>query len=142
PVELTQRFCTASLPPEGVIFILSTAARFPQPYNSIYSASKVGLRFLAESLQVEFAGCPRICLAYPPMTDTSMIDPLRTNLPFVHKMNPAQVAERIIAAYESGRNEIAWFDWETIPSLLYRLAPSLFRSVLKTQRQTLSRMFE
>ena len=142
PVELTRRFCTASHPPEGVIFILSTAARFPQPYNSLYSSSKAGLRFLAESLQVEFAGHTRVCLAYPPVTATPLTDPFRAGRPLVRRADPAQVAERIVAAYESGQNEIAWFNWEIIPILLYRLTPRLFRSVLKSQRKNLRRIFE
>lgn len=142
PAELTYRFCTASPPTQGVIFVLSAAARFPQPYNSLYSASKVGLRFLAESLHVEFAGRTRICLAYPPVTVTPMTDRIRMDRQLVRKADAVKVAERIIAAYESGRDEITWFDWEIIPSFLYRLTPGLFRHLLKSQRQTVRRIFE
>ena len=142
PAELTRRFCTASSPTLGVIFVLSAAARFPQPYNSLYSASKVGLRFLAESLHVEFAGRTRICLAYPPLTATPMTDRIRMGRQLVRKADAVQVAERIIAAFESGRDEITWIDWEIIPSFLYRLTPGLFRYLLKSQRQTVRRIFE
>ena len=141
PAELTRRFCALDTPPQGVIFILSTAARFPQPYNSLYSASKAGLRFLAESLQVELDGKTRICLAYPPLTATPMTDRFGSSSWPVYKADGLKVAERIIARYEAGHNQITWFDWEALPSLLYRLVPGLFRWVLKSQRHALRKMF-
>ncbi len=134
PAELTRRLCAASPAPEGVMFILSTAARFPQPYNSLYSASKAGLRFLAESLQVELAGRTRICLAYPPLTDTPMTARFALPLP---KAAPLPVAERIIRAYERGQNEITWLDWEIMPVLVYRLLPRFFRHLLQSKREML-----
>jgi len=142
PAELTRRLCACPTPPKGVIFILSTAARFPQPYNSLYSASKAGLRFLAESLQVEFAGKIRICLAYPPLTATSMTDRFSAKHWPIYKADAIKVAERIIAGYEAGRDQITWLDWEVITGLLYRLAPRLFRLILKSQRLALREMFE
>jgi hypothetical protein len=141
PAELTRRFCASATPPEGVIFVLSTAARFPQPYNSVYSASKAGLRSLAESLQVEFAGEIRIFRAYPPLTATDMTDRFADGHGSISRADPVRVAERIVAAYESGRDEISWLDWEVIPSLFYRLAPRLFRQLLKSQRRYLQEMF-
>lgn len=141
PAELTRRFCASSTPPEGVIFVLSTAARFPQPYNSVYSATKTGLRSLAESLQVEFAGEIRIFRAYPPLTATDMTDRFADGHGSIPRADPARVAERIVSAYEAGRDEISWLDWEAIPSLFYRLAPRLFRQLLKSQRRYLQEMF-
>lgn len=137
PAELCQRFCQFVLPPQGVIFILSTAARFPQPYNSLYTASKTALRSLAECLQVEFHGQIRVCLAYPPLTDTPMTAGFPSPGGPFRKADALQVGERIIAGYEAGRDEIAWFDWEIIPGLLYRLAPRLFRKLLQSQRKRL-----
>lgn len=134
PAELTSRLCAAAPAPAGVIFILSTAARFPQPYNSLYSASKAGLRFLAESLQVELAGRTRVCLVYPPLTATPMTT--RFALPFP-KADPLRVGEGIIRAYENGQNEITWLDWEVFPVMFYRLFPRLFRHLLKSQRAAL-----
>lgn len=139
PAELTRRLCAASDPPQGVLFILSAASRFPQPYNSLYSASKAGLRFLAESLQAELAGKTRVCLAYPPLTDTPMTARFRSPLP---KADPLRVAERIIRACEAGRAEIAWRDWEMVPSLLYRFFPALFRHLLKNRRDIFAKAFE
>jgi short-subunit dehydrogenase len=137
PVELTHSLCTVSPAPEGVIFILSTAARFPQPFNSVYSASKAGLRFLAESLQVELAGRTRVCLAYPPLTKTPMTS--RFKAP-IRKADPLLVAEKIIHGYERGQDEMTWFNWEIFPVMLYRLFPRLFRHLLKTRRQSLDRL--
>jgi len=139
PAELTRRLCAASPAPEGVMFILSTAARFPQPYNSLYSASKAGLRFLAESLQVELAEKTRVCLVYPPLTETPMTTRFTSPFP---RANPLRVAEKIIRAYERGQNEITWLDWEIMPVLFYRLFPRLFRRLLKSQREMLGTMFK
>ena len=141
PAELTLRLCAAPSPPQGVIFVLSTAARFPQPYNSLYCASKSGLRALAETLQVEFTGKTRICLAYPPLTATPMTENLNAGRWPVSKADPLVVAERIVAAYESGQDEVAWFNWEMLPSLLYRYAPRLLRWILKGQRGALQAVF-
>jgi short-subunit dehydrogenase len=141
PAELTRSFCVSPTPTQGVIFILSTAARFPQPYNSLYSASKAGLRFLAESLQVELAGKVRICLAYPPLTDTSMTGRFAAPPRFLRKASATSVAETIIKGFEAGRTEISWFDWELVPSLFYRIAPHTFRSILKKQRAALQAFF-
>lgn len=60
----------------------------------------------------------------------------------VHKADALQVAERIVTAYEAGQDEISWFDWEALPSLLYRLAPRFFRRALNSQRATLREMFK
>jgi len=138
PTELTRRLCASSPAPEGAIFILSTAAGFPQPFNSLYSASKAGLRFLAESLQVELAGKTRVCLAYPPLTETPMT--ARFTMP-IPKADPLLVAEKIIHSYERGQDEITWFDWEIFPTMLYRLFPQLFRFMLKTWRRSLAKTF-
>ena len=137
PAEITRCLCAAAIPPAGVIFVLSTAARFPQLYNSLYSASKAGLRFLAEALQVEFAGRTRICLAYPPLLVTAMTQAFDSAAWPLGKADPLRVAERIIAAYFAGKNEIRRFDWERLPDLLYRLAPGVFRWVLMQNRQAL-----
>jgi short-subunit dehydrogenase len=139
PAELTHRLCASSPAPDGVIFILSTAARFPQPFNSLYSASKAGLRFLAESLQVELAGKTRICLAYPPLTETPITARFTTPIP---KADPLLVAEKIVHSYERGQDEITWLDWEVIPVMFYRLLPRLFRHMLKVQRRSLAKTFE
>lgn len=139
PAEMTRRLCASSHPPQAVLFILSAASRFPQPYNSLYSASKAGLRFLAESLQVELAGKTRVCLAYPPLTDTPMTARFRSPLP---KADPLRVAERIIRACEAGRTEIAWLDWEMVPSLFYRFFPAWFRRLLTTRRDFLAKAFQ
>jgi 3-dehydrosphinganine reductase len=138
PIELTRRLCAAAPTPEGVMFVLSTAARFPQPFNSLYSASKAGLRFLAESLQVELDGKTRVCLAYPPLTETPMTARFNSSL---HKADPVRVAETIIRGYERGQDEITWLDWEILPVMFYRLLPRLFRYLLKTQRELLGRTF-
>jgi short-subunit dehydrogenase len=141
PAVLTQRFCSTTTPPEGVIFVLSTAAQFPQPYNSLYSASKSGLRVLAESLQIEFGGKPRVCLAYPPVTATPMTARFESGrFPF-HKADPLKVAEWIVVSYEAGQDEISWFDWEVIPKLFYRTAPRLMRSFMKSRRSALQQLF-
>jgi short-subunit dehydrogenase len=142
PADLTSRFCAAPVPPQGLIFVLSTAARFPQPYNSLYSASKSGLRALAEALQVEFAGRARVCLAYPPLTESALTRGFESGAWPVRKADALTVAERIISAYEAGRDEISWFDWEVLPSLFYRLAPGPFRWLLKAYRQKLQDMFK
>ena len=139
PADLTHRLCAVNPAPEGLIFILSTAARFPQPYNSLYSASKAGLRFLAESLQVELAGQTRVCLVYPPLTATSMTASFASPFP---KADPLRVAEKIIQAYERGQDEITWRDWEILPALLYRLFPRLFRRLLKSRRELLKNAFK
>lgn len=141
PAELTRRFCALSPPPQGVFFVLSTSARFPQPYNSLYSASKTGLRALAEALQVELAGKTRVCLVYPPLTATSMTERLQRARWPIRMADPLLVAERVVAEYEKGKNEIGWFDWEVIPSTLYRIAPRLFRWMLKSQRKLLRGMY-
>ena len=138
PAELTRRLCAASPAPEGVIFILSTAARFPQPFNSMYSASKAGLRFLAESLQVELAGKTRVCLAYPPLTETPMTTSFKAP---VRKADPLPVAEKIINAYERRHDEVTWLDLEIFPVMFYRLFPRLFRQLLKSRRQSLAKLF-
>ena len=141
PAVLTRRFCAATPPPQGVLFILSTAARFPQPFNSLYSATKSGLRALAESLQVELAGKTRVGLVYPPVTATPMTERFDPGRWPIRKADPLAVGERIAAAYEAGRDDIGWFDWESLPSLLYRAAPALFRQLLKSQRRTLQAWF-
>jgi short-subunit dehydrogenase len=126
--------------PRGILFVISTAARFPQPYTSLYSASKSGLRMLGECLQVELAGRTRVCLVYPPLTATPMTEQARMGGRILRIANAATVAERIITRYEAGQDEITWRDWEVIPSLLYRLAPAFMRWLLKKRRAQLKNL--
>lgn len=138
PLEITHHLSANLTPKPDLLFILSSAARFPQPYNSLYSASKTGLRCLAEALQVEMTGQTRICLAYPPLTETPMTARFTSPLP---KADPLRVAEKIIRAYEAGMDEVTWLDWEIFPALFHRLFPRLFRQLLKNQRTRLKKAF-
>jgi|GEM_PF-7032790 len=143
PALLARRLGRAEPPPRGMIFVLSTAARFPQPYNSLYSASKSGLRALAEALQVELAGQTRVCLVYPPLTATPMTAARARARRWPTRLHdPYRVGERIAALYEAGRDEIAWLDWEILPSWLYRLAPRLMRWLLLRSRSALHQLFD
>jgi uncharacterized protein len=147
PADLTLRLFRSSIHQQmskqhGVIFVLSAAARFPQPYNSLYSASKAGLRYLAESLQVEMDSHIQICLAYPPLTASPMTENFIPPNRLIQKSSTKLVAEKIIAGYEAGKFEVAWFDWEAIPSWFYRFAPKVFRRVLKSQKQKLQQLFK
>jgi short-subunit dehydrogenase len=137
PALMTRMFCAGQAPTQAVIFILSNAGRFPQPFNSVYSASKTGLRSLAECLQVELGSSTRICLAYPPIMATSLTSQFRKTSNLLPIANPLHISEKIIKAFEQGQNEITWLNWEGIPILFYQFAPRLFRKLLLSQRQRL-----
>ena len=140
PAILTRGLCSGPRLPGGMIFMLSTAARFPQPYNSLYTGSKSGLRAFAEALQVEVSGKMRVCLVYPPLTATRMTAGFTAVRWPLSKSEPVVVAEKIVAGYEAGWNEIAWLDWEILPSLFYRLAPRLFRRLMEKNRGAIGQM--
>jgi short-subunit dehydrogenase len=141
PALMTRVFCTGQTPTQAVIFILSTAGRIPQPFNSVYSASKSGLRSLAECLQVELAPTTRVCLAYPPIMASNLTEQFQATANSFPKANPLHISETIVQSFERGQNEIVWLDWESIPMLFYQLAPRLFRKLLKSQRNRLRNLF-
>lgn len=141
PALMTRMFCARQAPTQAVIFILSNAGRFPHPFNSVYSASKTGLRSLAECLQVELGPSTRICLAYPPIMVSSMTSQFRKTSNLLPQANPVHIAEKIIQAFERGHNEITWLNWEGIPILFYQFAPRLFRKLLESQAHELRNLF-
>lgn len=140
PVEFTREFYLRLKTVNGVIYILSNSACYPQPYNSIYSASKAGLRYLLEALRIEVDDKIRIFLAYPPLMDTRMIQKFDSGRFKLKKTDPMYVAEQIVSAYEAGRDEISWLDAETLVGMLYRFAPHLFQGILGRYRLMLRKL--
>ncbi|TYI28503.1 hypothetical protein ES332_A05G249300v1 [Gossypium tomentosum] len=64
-----------------------------------YSATKFGLRGLAEALQQELLGVKRACTIFPPVTETSGIEQAREKMPEITKIilesSPGMKAEEV-----------------------------------------------
>ena len=73
PAELTRQLLPALRAAEGLaVFINSGAGVSPRSGNALYSASKAGLKSLADTLRQEEAGKVRVTSIYPGRVDTPL----------------------------------------------------------------------
>ncbi|NJM07618.1 SDR family NAD(P)-dependent oxidoreductase [Candidatus Gracilibacteria bacterium] len=148
PLDLTRRLLNEIRRRQGaVVFVASLSALMPLPYAALYSASKTGLRALAESLrhELEPAGA-RVLLAFPPGTATAMTEPFAARSPFARPpfyqlLPPAAVGERIVVALERGQRDLFWPGAETALARVYPWLPWLIHPLLRAQRILLAKVF-
>lgn len=144
PMELT-RLALPDLHACGgsVVFVASSTSLVPLPSAAVYSATKAGVRALAESLRYELqpAGV-HLLVAYPPATDTAMTRGMSeaAGMPAFLQAHPARVGERIAQAILTHKQEIYFGGPDRLLSAAYRLSPKLVRALLQTQHPRFAKM--
>lgn len=133
----------------AVVLVASMASLLPLPYASVYTAAKTGVHGFGTALRYELEPQRvRLLVAYPPATATTMTDGmveaagLGPASALVRLHSPDAVGKAIVAALVRGRRELVWSGPEQLSAYSYKLAPWLVRTILRTQRARLRRMFE
>jgi short-subunit dehydrogenase len=143
PIELTRQALPDLRERRGtVVFVASFMSIVPMPSASLYSATKAGVRALAESLRYELEAVGvRVMLAYPPPTDTDMTRAMAkaAGIPRFPRRNPVVVGEQIVRALLAGRREIV-FGRDRILGAFYRIFPGIIRVGFRSQRARFERM--
>lgn len=132
PMTLTRLLAPQMIERGGgrVIFVSSIAGSTGVRGEAVYSATKAGLRFFAESLAYELGSSSvRVCVVVPGVIDTPFFE--RRGQPYGRRRPaplPAQrVAGAIIAALESDRQLVYVPRWLHFPAWLHGAAPGTFR---------------
>lgn len=116
-----------SADPGVVVNVTSLLAFSPKPSAPAYCASKAGLRSLTRALRWQLAGDPsvRVVEAIPPLVDTAMTAGRGSK-----KMDPADVAHRIVAGLLADETEIRIGAARVVGGLA-RVAPAAVEALLK-----------
>jgi uncharacterized oxidoreductase len=129
PTLLTSLFLDdlRSHDPGVVVNVTSLLALGPKPSAPVYSASKAGLRSLTRSLRWQLAGeaSVRFVEVIPPLVDTAMTAGRGSK-----KMDPAEVARRIVEGLEADRTEIR-IGFARVLHGLWRVAPGVAGALLR-----------
>ncbi|HEU5160668.1 MAG TPA: SDR family NAD(P)-dependent oxidoreductase [Streptosporangiaceae bacterium] len=113
-----------------IVFVASIAGATGVRHEAVYSATKAGLIYFADSLRYELAGSGvGVSVVLPGVVDTPFFD--RRGRPY-ERRRPApipagRVARTIVAAIERDRAEAYQPGWMRIPARLRGGAPTLFR---------------
>ncbi len=113
--------------PEAVIVnVTSGLALVPKTRSAVYCGTKGGLRLFSRALRNQLDGTGlRVCEVLPPLVDTAMTEGRGTG-----KIAPAAVAQDIVNALRSGRDEV----FVGKARLLYwldRLAPGIAAAIMR-----------
>lgn len=100
----------------GAVGLVGSMASFmPLPFASLYSGTKMGLRGFGTALRYELEPLGvHLLLAYPPMTDTAMVQGMAqaAGLPpnswFARLHAPDAIGEQIVAALLARKPEVVW----------------------------------
>jgi uncharacterized oxidoreductase len=111
----------------AVVNITSVLALAPKRSAPVYSATKAALRAFTLGLRYQLAAHRqvRIVEVLPPVVDTAMTAGRGSD-----KMDPADVAERIVDGLERDEEEI-WVGKARLVRLLARVAPTLVARILR-----------
>jgi short-subunit dehydrogenase len=113
-----------------VVFVASIAGATGVRHEAVYSATKAGLIYFADSLRYELGGSGvGVSVVLPGVVDTPFFD--RRGRPY-DRRRPApipaeRVARTIVTAIERDRAEAYQPGWMRIPARLRGGAPALFR---------------
>jgi short-subunit dehydrogenase len=144
PIELTRQALPDLVERGGsIVFIISSTSLVPLPSAAVYSATKAGLRALGESLRYELAAQGvHLLMACPPATDTAMTRGMAQagGLPSFDAARPSAVGEHIVRALVAHEKELYFGGSDRILMIAYKIAPSLVRAILATQRERFARM--
>lgn len=144
PLALTRAFLPNLAAQRGaIVLIASTAASVPLPSMAIYSATKAGLAAFGEALRYEVAPQGiQVLVAHPPSTATAMTRGMAraAGFPGYRLASAEQVGERIVAALVARQHEWRGGAGERALVLAHRLAPTLVRLALRSQRARFRRM--
>ncbi len=113
--------------PGVVVNVTSLLALAPKPSAPTYCASKAGLRSFTRALRWQLADDPsvRVVEAVPPLVDTAMAAGRGSK-----KMDPADVAHRIVAGLLADETEIRIGAARVVGGLA-RVAPAAVEALLK-----------
>lgn len=129
PVLLTALFLDdlRAADPGVVVNVTSLLALSPKSSAPVYSASKAALRSFTRALRWQLADhdSVRVVEVVPPMVDTAMTAGRGSK-----KMQPADVAERIVQGLEQDQAEIR-LGVARLVHWLSRVAPPLASAILK-----------
>lgn len=134
PIELT-RLLMPTMIARGrgrVVFVSSIAGATGVAGEAVYSATKAGLRYFAESLRYELDGRGvRVSVVVPGVIDTPFFE--RRGRPYARKRPapiPAQrVAEAIVSCLGRDRDVVYVPGWMRGPAWLHGTAPAAFRAL-------------
>jgi short-subunit dehydrogenase len=144
PLELTRLALPDLAARKGsVVLIISSMSLVPLPYAAVYSATKAGVRAFGESLRYELAAQRiHLLVVCPPATDTAMIRGMAqaSGLPAFPAARPAIVGEHIVRALMARKKELYFPGSDRALTLAYKIAPTLVRAILSTQRARFARM--
>ncbi|HEU5011230.1 MAG TPA: SDR family NAD(P)-dependent oxidoreductase [Roseiflexaceae bacterium] len=130
----------------AVVLVGSMTSFMPLPFASLYSGTKMGMRGFGTALRYELEPLGvHLLLAYPPMTDTAMVQGMAeaVGLPrsrFARLHAPDAVGERIVAALLARKPEVVWRGGELFAARLYHWVPAPMRTILRLERQRFARM--
>lgn len=115
-----------------VVFVSSIAGATGVRGEAVYSATKAGLGYFAESLAYELDGQRlRLCVVFPGVIDTPFFE--RRGRPYGRKrpapLPPGQVAAAIVSALEHDRRVVYVPAWLRFPAWLHGTAPGTFRKL-------------
>jgi uncharacterized oxidoreductase len=111
----------------AVVNITSVLALAPKRSAPVYCATKAGLRAFSRGIRYQLAAHARVRIVevLPPVVDTAMTAGRGSG-----KMDPADVAERIVEGLERDEEEI-WVGKARVVRLLARFAPNLVTRILR-----------
>jgi short-subunit dehydrogenase len=113
-----------------VVFVSSIAGTTGVRGEAVYSATKAGLGFFAESLAYELDGHGvGVCVVVPGVIDTPFFE--RRGRPYGRKrpapLPPDRVAGAIVSALQRDRDVVYVPRWLRMPAWLHGTAPAAFR---------------
>lgn len=134
PIQLT-RLLAPEMVTRGqgrVVFVSSIAGTTGVRGEAVYSATKGGLGFFAESLAYELNGHGvRVSLIVPAVIDTPFFErrgrPYRRRRPV--PLPAERVAQAILSSIEGDRDVVYVPRWMKVPAWLHGAAPGAFRSL-------------
>jgi short-subunit dehydrogenase len=115
-----------------VVFVSSIAGATGVRGEAVYSATKAGLGFFAESLAYELDGHGvGVCVVVPGVIDTPFFE--RRGRPYGRKrpgpLPPERVAGAIVSALQRDRDVVYVPRWLRMPAWLHGAAPGTFRAL-------------
>jgi short-subunit dehydrogenase involved in D-alanine esterification of teichoic acids len=128
PMLLVDRFLPLlrQSPAPAILNLTSLLGVIPKPNAPGYCASKAAIMTFTRALRMQFAGTPvRFVNVFPPLVDTPMTAGRGTG-----KMSPETFAERMIEAFEAGRDEIAVGEARNV-LLFQRLIPQIAYAMMR-----------
>jgi short-subunit dehydrogenase len=117
-----------------IVNVASIAGSIGVAYEAVYSATKGGLITFSESVRYELAGTGvGVTVVFPAAVETSFF--ARAGRPYTRRfprlVDPARVAEALVAAVERNTPEVFVPRWTVVPIRLRGGLPGVFRRVAR-----------